>query len=257
MPEPRRAETANKPETGQILSEERRRRRTTDNSAARKLFPHNGVEQEQRCIPDGFFPGAPKYALCVFHSRPAGRARGQAGRTVTGTPLKIAFPLGTSTTESSVSVLAFTPACALATDWALPSCPPPCGRLTTPGMIDSVGSTGTVNVPAAELTTARPSSPSRSASAGWICNVHVFEPLTSVDTLCSQLLLDRRCRLPMSTNSGAGASMPARSLATSASSCAGARSTRPEAVRRASDRKSTRLNSSHVKISYAVFCLKK
>src|SRR5690606_39792162 len=27
--------------------------------------------------------------------------------------------------------------------------------------------------------------------------------------------------------------------------------------RRASDRKSTRLNSSHVKISYAVFCLKK
>src|SRR5690606_41963831 len=29
------------------------------------------------------------------------------------------------------------------------------------------------------------------------------------------------------------------------------------AVRRAQDRKSTRLNSSHVKISYAVFCLKK
>src|SRR5690606_40446591 len=28
-------------------------------------------------------------------------------------------------------------------------------------------------------------------------------------------------------------------------------------VRRARDRKSTRLNSSHVKISYAVFCLKK
>src|SRR5690606_40758042 len=30
-----------------------------------------------------------------------------------------------------------------------------------------------------------------------------------------------------------------------------------EAVRKAADRKSTRLNSSHVKISYAVFCLKK
>src|SRR5690625_7044434 len=31
----------------------------------------------------------------------------------------------------------------------------------------------------------------------------------------------------------------------------------PEAVRRRQDRKSTRLNSSHVAISYAVFCLKK
>src|SRR5436309_4607127 len=30
-----------------------------------------------------------------------------------------------------------------------------------------------------------------------------------------------------------------------------------EALRAAADRKSTRLNSSHVKISYAVFCLKK
>src|SRR5437870_6462629 len=32
---------------------------------------------------------------------------------------------------------------------------------------------------------------------------------------------------------------------------------RPHARRRARDRKSTRLNSSHVAISYAVFCLKK
>src|SRR6266498_5178473 len=31
----------------------------------------------------------------------------------------------------------------------------------------------------------------------------------------------------------------------------------PRAVRREADRKSTRLNSSHVRISYAVFCLKK
>src|SRR5436309_7148877 len=38
---------------------------------------------------------------------------------------------------------------------------------------------------------------------------------------------------------------------TSASCCGGWRSTRWR------DRKSTRLNSSHVKISYAVFCLKK
>src|SRR5436305_7035909 len=33
--------------------------------------------------------------------------------------------------------------------------------------------------------------------------------------------------------------------------------TRPDAARRVQDRKSTRLNSSHVRISYAVFCLKK
>src|SRR5690606_41627032 len=36
-----------------------------------------------------------------------------------------------------------------------------------------------------------------------------------------------------------------------------ARHHRPDARRAAQDRKSTRLNSSHVKISYAVFCLKK
>src|SRR5690606_40787339 len=41
--------------------------------------------------------------------------------------------------------------------------------------------------------------------------------------------------------------------------CDGVSCTRPLTVRtnRAGDRKSTRLNSSHVKISYAVFCLKK
>src|SRR5690606_41657107 len=37
----------------------------------------------------------------------------------------------------------------------------------------------------------------------------------------------------------------------------GARSGRVRLRARADDRKSTRLNSSHVKISYAVFCLKK
>src|SRR5438477_4931514 len=35
------------------------------------------------------------------------------------------------------------------------------------------------------------------------------------------------------------------------------RANEPERLGRASDRKSTRLNSSHMSISYAVFCLKK
>src|SRR5690606_41473875 len=41
--------------------------------------------------------------------------------------------------------------------------------------------------------------------------------------------------------------------------CLGATGARPASpvMRRPEDRKSTRLNSSHVKISYAVFCLKK
>src|SRR2546430_11867910 len=38
---------------------------------------------------------------------------------------------------------------------------------------------------------------------------------------------------------------------------AGARNAEPQAVGRDADRKSTRLNSSHSQISYAVFCLKK
>src|SRR5690349_24151806 len=37
----------------------------------------------------------------------------------------------------------------------------------------------------------------------------------------------------------------------------GARASRPHRPRNPEDRKSTRLNSSHVEISYAVFCLKK
>src|SRR6266576_2037992 len=39
--------------------------------------------------------------------------------------------------------------------------------------------------------------------------------------------------------------------------CAGCRRARGRGTPRRSDRKSTRLNSSHVEISYAVFCLKK
>src|SRR5699024_5285848 len=38
---------------------------------------------------------------------------------------------------------------------------------------------------------------------------------------------------------------------------AGSKATNPQTLFRALDRKSTRLNSSHVSISYAVFCLKK
>src|SRR3989442_10808739 len=48
-----------------------------------------------------------------------------------------------------------------------------------------------------------------------------------------------------------------RSGARSASALRGLRHARQLARARAGERKSTRLNSSHVRISYAVFCLKK
>src|SRR5436305_5509726 len=52
-----------------------------------------------------------------------------------------------------------------------------------------------------------------------------------------------------------------RRHARNAASAAGARGREPDGARAtagvAQDRKSTRLNSSHVRISYAVFCLKK
>src|SRR5690606_41094110 len=51
------------------------------------------------------------------------------------------------------------------------------------------------------------------------------------------------------------ASMQRKSTATSSAGFTSGRVTSQK--RRARDRKSTRLNSSHVKISYAVFCLKK
>src|SRR5207302_9684766 len=54
--------------------------------------------------------------------------------------------------------------------------------------------------------------------------------------------------------SGRAAARPARPARTAG--CPTPRAARP-AGRRGGDRKSTRLNSSHVKISYAVFCLKK
>src|SRR5690606_41761853 len=48
-----------------------------------------------------------------------------------------------------------------------------------------------------------------------------------------------------------------RSPGSTASKLAETLALSPVRLRRAVDRKSTRLNSSHVKISYAVFCLKK
>src|SRR5436309_5991721 len=50
---------------------------------------------------------------------------------------------------------------------------------------------------------------------------------------------------------------PARNRASSCSQESTARVRRPRSASSREDRKSTRLNSSHVKISYAVFCLKK
>src|SRR5690349_23877542 len=58
---------------------------------------------------------------------------------------------------------------------------------------------------------------------------------------------------------------PARAVRAGAASCAAARNRRRQhslapgrpGLARRRDRKSTRLNSSHVEISYAVFCLKK
>src|SRR6266498_5438701 len=47
------------------------------------------------------------------------------------------------------------------------------------------------------------------------------------------------------------------SRSSSALSCPATRGRRRARTARAPDRKSTRLNSSHVRISYAVFCLKK
>src|SRR4051794_41529481 len=49
---------------------------------------------------------------------------------------------------------------------------------------------------------------------------------------------------------------PAAAL-TPVGSCDGTRILRPDSVTATPDRKSTRLNSSHPSISYAVFCLKK
>src|SRR5207249_11700431 len=63
--------------------------------------------------------------------------------------------------------------------------------------------------------------------------------------------LHERIALPEALRIGLGGA-----IATSPSSAA-ADAGVPKGCRRVADRKSTRLNSSHVSISYAVFCLKK
>src|SRR5216683_6373738 len=66
---------------------------------------------------------------------------------------------------------------------------------------------------------------------------------TEIYTLSLHDALPISSRLPRSSSSPSTAALPRRN---------------PSVVRRAmSDRKSTRLNSSHDQISYAVFCLKK
>src|SRR6266568_7486064 len=121
------------------------------------------------------------------------------GLIVTGTPLNTAFPDGTSTMDSLVNVFALTPGCWAATCWVLPACPQPCGRLTTPGMIASVGSTSTISSPVVERTSACSPRQYRDTSVGWTCRVHRLLPPSRDGTLCSQLLLERSWRRPIST----------------------------------------------------------
>src|SRR5438874_4569655 len=64
----------------------------------------------------------------------------------------------------------------------------------------------------------------------------------------------RRAVPPVSAMEGSGASLKRTSFSTV---LAENLASTIERVKRARDRKSTRLNSSHVEISYAVFCLKK
>src|SRR5690606_41616518 len=102
---------------------------------------------------------------------------------------------------------------------------------------------------------------------------HPPPPLLSTLSLHDALPIYFQCRAPFHRPAGAGALHAAR-LPDAAEAPARRRSFRParrggrqvEHRRQADgataafgklDRKSTRLNSSHVKISYAVFCLKK
>src|SRR5690606_40939845 len=70
--------------------------------------------------------------------------------------------------------------------------------------------------------------------------------------LCRQVLCDFRMRARSGPNSA-----PATKKRAAAATRLSFEATVWRLLSRAGDRKSTRLNSSHVKISYAVFCLKK
>src|SRR5205807_6061243 len=69
------------------------------------------------------------------------------------------------------------------------------------------------------------------------------------------------CALPISRRRAGGRGQGSRSIRTAAGAPAGRARSAPAGARQSprapEDRKSTRLNSSHLVISYAVFCLKK
>src|SRR3989449_4336400 len=76
--------------------------------------------------------------------------------------------------------------------------------------------------------------------------LHVTDSLSRKAIRRCPMTLSRRNALKLGLGAGASALLPGRGLAEALS-----------AAPRAADRKSTRLNSSHGYISYAVFCLKK
>mmetsp|Transcript_45703 Transcript_45703/g.80571 ORF Transcript_45703/g.80571 Transcript_45703/m.80571 type:complete len:228 (-) Transcript_45703:11-694(-) len=159
-----------------------------------------------------------------------GRRRAQAGAISTATPPSTALPESGSRAASSSSAFMFTPGRSRATPSRTPSrsCPQPCGRLTTPGLMSALRSTRATSSPTALLTLANSARPSRSASAGCTSRVQRSGPLASTGRLCIQLLPERVSRRPISVNSGAGAVVTA---ARSARRAAGASSILPLGVR--------------------------
>src|SRR5690606_39613643 len=91
-----------------------------------------------------------------------------------------------------------------------------------------------------------------------ICTLSLHDALPiSAHALPFHGVRDRRCRAPsahLASVHQTRRARPRRRGAVAATGHSGHRARRPV---RCGDRKSTRLNSSHVKISYAVFCLKK
>src|SRR5690606_41934638 len=100
---------------------------------------------------------------------------------------------------------------------------------------------------------------------GGVLDLHSFPTRRSSD-LFIDFGLVKAGSVTSSSAAGAGSFSAAVMRADHAASVVGrlvkslrmpSRSQRPMTLVRGRDRKSTRLNSSHVKISYAVFCLKK
>src|SRR3712207_7007085 len=89
-----------------------------------------------------------------------------------------------------------------------------------------------------------------------MCSAHVFFDSLFFfnDTATTEIYtLSLHDALPIYSSPGAATTAPAGSASSASAWAGGSRSTAPPAA----DRKSTRLNSSHANISYAVFCLKK